>query len=285
MRRRIGGAFFVFCLNLFLFSGFGLTGGVSDFLILQDIYDYKFMGYGGGKGPGIIITADHFDLDHSDESYEAVYFSELKEIGVKVNVAKHAGAESDRWLFHELDLEFRNYYGIPDNSYALKNLEGNIILAFGSGGWDYRWLSGNKVIIIDYTDLDMKKPQPLEVVKAYLAKHPSTLPQMSLVELRSSANKVKWIKDEMERRLWLGEKWFLQLQMGKVEVVEALDRIVKTLAVFLNYRERYYGIKARDEKIALLGYQELKDGTAIKAKLSEYKTWWAVNKTKSISVP
>jgi len=274
--------------------------GVGDYLILGRIGTYNLItetrnpltgkvvtipGFTTWSGSGVLAAADHFDMDHIDTIYEGRYESEVDDLGLRVQVTSHPGSDSDRWLFHELDLEFRNYYGIPDNSYALKNLEGNIILAFGSGGWDYRWLSGNKVIIIDYTDLDMKKPQPLEVVKAYLAKHPSTLPQMSLMELRSSANKTKWIKDEMERRLWLGEKWFLQLQMGKVEVVEALDRIVKTLAVFLNYRERYYGIKARDEKIALLGYQELKDGTAIKAKLSEYKTWWAVNKTKSISVP
>ena len=284
MNKKVGMMKLGVCFVLFS-PFFGLAAGVSDSLILRDIDGYRFLGYGGGKGSGAIITADHFDMDHTDETYEGLYFNRESRIGVKVNVAQHAGAESDKWLLHELDLEFRDYYGCPDNSYTLRTLNGQQMLAFGSGGWDYRWLSGTKVIVLEYTDLDMKKPQPLELVTAYLAKHPPTVPAVTLQELRSPANVTKWVKDEMERRLWLGEKWLTQLQMGKVEVVEALDRVVKTLAVFLNYRERYYGIKARDEKIALLGYQELKDGTSIRAKLSEYKTWWSVNKTKSISVP
>ena len=262
--------------------------GMQDYLISADIGEYLFRPkraieiYGNS---GVLIGAEHFYMDHDDITYQSTYIHPKTLVGVDVQITQHAGAESDKWLYHELDLEFRNYYGIPGKSYGPMLIDGQTILEDSVAGANYRWLSGNKVIVIEYHDAEMTKPEPIEVVRAYLAKHPSTLPQMSLMELRSSANKTKWIKDEMERRLWLGEKWFLQLQMGKVEVVEALDRIVKTLAVFLNYRERYYGIKARDEKIALLGYQELKDGTAIKAKLSEYKTWWAVNKTKSISVP
>ncbi len=264
---------------------FGVTATVSDFLILEDIGGYKFMGYAGGRGSGAIIAADHFDMDHSDEVYEGLYFHQEHKIGVKVNVAQHAGAESDKWLLHELDLEFRNYYGIPGKSYAQMKRDGNTILIYGSGGWCYRWMSGMKVVEIEYVDLDMTKPQPIEVVQAYLKKHPSTLSLIPLEQLRGPGLMQTWIRDEMERRLWLGERWLAQVQMGKVEVVEALDRIVKSLAVFLDYRERYFGIKAREEKIALLGYQELKDGTSIKAKLSEYKTWWSVNKTRSISIP
>ncbi len=54
--------------------------------------------------------------------------------------------------------------------------------------------------------------------------------------------------------------------------------------VFLDYREKYYGIKAVDEKSLLAGYLTANNGTAIKAKLTEYKNWWVVNKEKAISL-
>lgn len=117
-------------------------------------------------------------------------------------------------------------------------------------------MSGSKVIVINYTDLEMKKPQPMEIVQAYLAMHRSTLLPMRLVELRSAENKTVWIQDEMDRRLWLCDKWFLQVQMGKVEMNGALRTIVKSLNVFLDYREKYYGMNAKDEKIGLTGYLE-----------------------------
>jgi hypothetical protein len=55
--------------------------------------------------------------------------------------------------------------------------------------------------------------------------------------------------------------------------------------VFLNYRERYYGIKARDDKIALAQIPGANNGTAIKSKLSDYKNWWNGNGSKSINLP
>jgi len=164
-------------------------------------------------------------------------------------------------------------------------MDSNTIMAAGSGGWTYRWVSVNKVFHIEYTDLQMEKPEPLEVVRAYLTKHPSSLPLITSTDLRTHDNRTIWIKDEMDRRLWLGDKWFLQLQMGKVELHEALQAIVKSMNVFLDYREKYYNISAKGEKELLSKYLEANDGTSIKKKLTEYKTWWSVNKTKSINLP
>ncbi len=270
---------------------------ITNYLILEDIEPYRlFTGVPGRvfSGPpskysqtstgGILDAAGHFSED--DVSYEASYKEpNSKWPFVKVEVTQHSGSDSDKWLVHELDAEFRNYYGIPDMSYTIKLIDGNTLFAFGSGGWDYRWLSGYKVIMIEYNDLDMVKPQPLEVVKAYLAKHPSTLPALKLVDVRSPEMKTIWIKDEMERRLWLSDKWFLQIQVGKVESSETLQTIVKSMNVFLDYREKYYNISAKSEKELLLGYLEARNGTAIKNKLTEYKTWWGVNKTKAINLP
>ena len=271
--------------------------GISDYLILKDIASYKldkpeavFPGeppIGGPRtydGPGIIGATGHFP-DHKDVTYEVMYIGGGGLPSPTVQVTQHAGSDSDKWLLHELDAEFRNYYGIPDDSFSIKTIDGQTIFAFGSGGWDYRWLSENKLIMMEYTDLQMKKPQPLEVVRAYLIKHPSSLLPIRLAELRSTEAKTKWIRDEMERRLWLCDKWFLQLQVGKAELNETLESVNKHMKIFLDYREKYYDIKASEEKGILWGYLEKKDGTAMKNKLTEYKNWWNVNRTRPINLP
>jgi len=85
----------------------------------------------------------------------------------------------------------------------------------------------------------------------------------------------------MDRRLWLCDKWFEQLQLGKTDQKTALQEAVRSMNVFLDYREKYYGVKAVDEKTTLQGYLDAKDETSIKNKLAEYKTWWTANKSGS----
>ena len=88
----------------------------------------------------------------------------------------------------------------------------------------------------------------------------------------------------MERRLWLCDKWFNQLQLKKAEEKDVYREAVKSMTIFLDYREKYFGIKAADEKKLLSGYWNKNDGTNIKMKLAEYKNWWDQNKAKSISL-
>ncbi len=259
---------------------------ISSYLILEDINGFRASkNPSTGQGPGVLVAAGHFYHDHKDMTYRISYFNLQTRVGPDVQVTQHAGVESDKWLLHEVDRSFRNYFGLPGDSYVIRIINGNPIMAAGSGGWTYRWLSGNKVIHIEYTDLQMEKPEPIEVVRAYIDKNPSSLPLMTSTDLRTRDNKTVWIKDEMERRLWLCEKWFLHLQMGKVTLDEALDAVVKSMGVFLDYREKYYGIRSKDEKLTLLTYLNQKDGTSIKQRLSTYKIWWAINKGKSINVP
>jgi len=263
----------------------GSSQNPSDYLICEDIGGFKKYGCSCGSGSGILGPTGHFGEDHKDVSCDVTYHSMSLRLAVKVEVTQHVGGESDRWLLHEVDRSFRNYFGLPGDSYVIRIINGNPIMAAGSGGWTYRWLSGNKVIHIEYTDLQMEKPEPMEVVRAYIDKHPSSLPLMTSTDLRTRDNKTIWIKNEMERRLWLCEKWFLHLQMGKVTLDETLESVIKSMVIFLDYREKYYGIKSKNEKLALVTYFDKKDGTSIKNKLSTYKTWWSVNKGKSISVP
>jgi len=288
-----------FLTTLFVFltlAPLSFAETISNYLILQDIGPFKldrpekkFPGIAptGGpeihnNSPGIVGPVDHLTLDHNDTTYKVMYLGGNGIPSPTIFVTQHSGADSDKWLLHELDVEFRNYYGFPE--YYLKNINGNAVYVYGAGGRDYRWLSGSKVITIEYHDSQLTKPEPIEVIQAYLAKHPSTLPALTMKELNSIAHKTAWIKDEMDRRLWLCDKWFMQLQLRKVEEKQVYQESVKSMNIFLDYREKYYRTKAADDKNLLASYLSASNGTGIKAKLKEYKDWWAVNKDKAITL-
>ena len=284
-------------LSILLFGAANVfSQDIADYLILQDIGQFKLdkpekmlpgePPMGGPRtyeGDSAVASSGHFP-DHIDKSYEVMYLGGEANASPTVKVAQHSGGDFDQWLRHELERDFRNYFGLPGDSYVTRQIDGNNILAAGSGGWHYRWLSGNKVISIEYTDLQMEKQEPLDVVKAYLAKHPSTLTPVTSADLRTSDNKTKWIKGEMERRLWLCDKWFMALQLEKAAVDEVAKESVDHMIVFLDYREKYYGVSANDEKQALWVALSRKDNTSIKNKLEVYKTWWAANKGEEISL-
>jgi hypothetical protein len=283
----------IFLSLLALIPGVGFSQSYSDYLILQDISPYKLEaaqkvvgGYIGGPrtfdGAGAIAPTGHFYPDHTDKTYEAYYEGGNNLVSATVQVTKHSGSDSDKWLLHELDDSFRDDFGIPNNSYGPRQINGQTVYVISIGGRGYRWLSGNKVIEVSYHGSLTTLPEPLEVVQAYLAKHPSTLPPITLAQLRSAAKKTTWIKDEMDRRLWLCDKWFMQLQLKKADEKQVYQESVKSMTVFLDYREKYYEVKAADEKNLLAGYLNTNNGTGIKAKLAEYKNWWAVNRDKAI---
>jgi hypothetical protein len=258
----------------------------GDYLILQSVGSYSSSGKGKcGDGAGFLEATDHFGQDHADATCRTGYYFMAQDLAVSIQVTQHAGVDSDRWLLHEVDRDFRNYYGIPGKSFGPRQISGQTIIENLVAGASYRWLSGSKIIVIEYRDSTMTKPEPLEVIQAYLQKHPSTMSAFTLEELRSNSNKTTWIKDEMERRLWLCDKWFMQLQLGKAQESQVLQESVKSMNIFLDYREKYYGMAAAAEKNLLAGYLSTNNGTAIKAKLDEYKKWWAVNKEKGISLP
>jgi hypothetical protein len=268
----------------------------TDYLILQDIGDYKFKtqvkdfitgqtktipGYSTRTAPGILAGADHFDIDHDDKTFEMDYINRGSHLSVDVQVTKHAGSDSDKWLLHEVERAFQKPEALG-STYAGKNpirdINGNRIFYM----WRlYRWISNNVVVSIEASDPQGLKPEPNEVVQAYLQKYPSTIPSTLVLD---DAHKVKWIKDEVDRRLWLCDKWFMQLQLKKADEKQVYQESVKSMNIFLDYRERYYGLKAAEDKNLLAGYLNSNNGTGIKAKLVEYKNWWAVHKGDVIGI-
>jgi hypothetical protein len=268
---------------------------VSQIIYAQDINEDLILGSIGGykasknpscgQGPGILAATGHFDLDHQDTTYRISYYDLSIRSGAKVQVTRHAGVDSDQWLLHEVEMDFRDYWGLPGDSYVMREINGHIIMAAGTGGWVYRWISNNTIVHIEYTDLQMEKPEPIDIVDAYLTKYPSTLVARTSAELRTDESRTQWIKDEMSRRLWLCEKWFTWQSGGNVEMSKALDEVVDHLEEFLDYRQRYFGMNADQEKMDLIAAKRSNDDVAIKAKLTQYKQWWEGHKGDSITLP
>jgi len=270
----------------------------AEVLVLEDIGLYRlftgiegrvFSGpqykYSQPSPPGVLGSSGHFA--DGDVSYAASY----KEPGenwpfVDVQVTKHAGSDSDRWLLHEIEGSFRENPVQDSIRGMLREIGGNRVITYRLGT-HYRWISNNVVVDISYTDLQKTKPEPVEVIQAYLRKFPSTIPASLVFD---KAHDIQWIKDEMERRLWLCDKWYMQSQVGKVEQREMLQELVRHMNVFLDYREKYFRelifftMKAAEEKDKLEHLLTQNNGTAIRNKLAEYKEWWSEHKGRAISV-
>jgi hypothetical protein len=279
-----------------------LYAAASDYLLLQNINSYKFItqsrhpltkktittaGFTSKNAPGFLAGADHFDVDHDDITYETVYESDITDLGVRVQVTQHAGGDSDKWMLHELEDSYRSNdqsrLGLLSRGAVIKRLVsgGDRIFSIRMGGGTYAWISNNVVIVITYRDFQGNQPEPREVIQAYLQKFPSTIPTALVLD---QAHDIQWIKDEMDRRLWLCDKWFAQLQAGTVQQNDAYRAEVRSMNVFLDYREKYYGIAAVDDKKLLSGYLSTNNGTSIQTKLTAYKTWWNQHKGDAITI-
>lgn len=284
-------------LLLFLINPILCYSAATDYLILENIQPYKlfrgiqgrvFSGppskYSQTATPGVLWAVGHLLNNH--DNYNASYTrSGSKWPFIKVEVTVHNDPDANKWMLHELDIAYRSYYGIPGLSYFTVQVDGNTILEFAAGGRDYRWISGNNVVQMEYDDGMMTLPEPIEVVKAYLNKHPSTIPSITSKDLRRAINTATWIKDEMDRRLWLCDKRIMQIQIGSVPLKDNLKDAGKDLQVFLDYREKYFGNKSIKEKRLVELYLSTNNLAAIRNKLAEYSSWWEKHKKDSISVP
>jgi hypothetical protein len=273
---------------------------LGDCLVTNDIgkFTYKLRNAQLGNAAGVVGGAGHFKLDHQDAICNGSYSNiseirglpleeaEEKSMSVKVEVTQHTGGDSDRWLLHEIEDNYHDdemeTLGLVTDGAVMRKIDNKRVLWLGIGGGTFRWVSNNVVINVSYTDLQGNKPEPLDVVQAYLTKFPSTITNTD-AEFKSTAYNVKWIKDEIDRRLWLCDKWNAQFQAGGVAQADLIYNLVRSMKVFLNYRQKYFDVKAEADLKLLFGYQQNKDIAAIQTKLSEYKGWWSKNKAKSFS--
>ena len=272
---------------ILLFPVISFSEDLNNYLILGDIGAFKYRPrptkriYGNS---GVLISAGHFFLDHDDVTYQTRYIQPEPLLGVEVQVTQHVGSDSDRWLLHEVEDAYRSSgaerLGLLTKGARLREINGNKFISLRGSG--YSWINNNVVVEISYTDMYGNKPEPLEIIQAYLQKFPSTI--LSALVLDRTHDE-QWIKDEMERRLWLCGKWFVHLESDRSKLNSTLKTTVDHIAVFLNYRDKYYGISAKDDGLVLMGYLSAENETGIKSKLTEYRIWWNANKTKAINLP
>ncbi len=287
--------FLIMLSVLFILTLRAFAQASSDYLILQDIGSYKIASQesklpdrsgpeADAHGPGILGRAGHYSADHADTTYRVTYIGGDGMPSPTVVVTQHAGSDSDQWLLHEIDWEFRNSYGMPEKTYGPRQINGYTIMENDSDGGCYRWLSGKKVVQIEYRDSKTGKAEPLDVVKAYLIKHPSTLSEKIVSQMNSAENVSAWIRDEMDRRLWLAEKWLSQIQPSG-QLGDKLRSATDSMVVFLNFREKYFGMNAKDDKIALAAALKQNNVAAAQARMTNYKTWWTSHKGDAIALP
>jgi hypothetical protein len=277
--------------------------GISDYIIMNDIAPYErytkernpdtlelktIPGYWIYRNSGVLMGTDHFLSDHMDVTYETKYQSKTIHLGMEIQVTQHTGGDSDRWLLHEIEDNYRDdetaTLGLLTNGAVMRKINNQRVLWIGIGGGAFTWVSNNVVVKVSYTDMQGTKPEPIEVVKAYLAKFPSTI-TMTDAELKASVHNTQWVKDEMDRRLWLCDKWNAQSQAGKATQADLVYNLDRSLNIFIQYRQKYYGVSSETDQEALLNYKQAKDLTSIQTKLTEYKTWWSANKGKRITLP
>jgi hypothetical protein len=289
---------FAILVGLFFIPVSGYSQALSNYLILQDVGPYKLsqpkelipgvVPIGGPRvtdEAGILAATGHFP-DHADKTYELKYLGGRTYASPTVEITQHTGGDSDRWLLHEIEKGYRSSkaesIGSLNKGAFLRTLNGNKILQSGTSGGTYRWLSNNNVVVqISYYDADFTKPEPKEVIAAYLTKFPSVIPATFKL---NSTHDIEWIKDEIDRRLWLCDKWVSLIQPGDAELYDKLDSVLSNMNTLLDFRQKYFGISAKDDKILLLNYYSKKDDASIKAKLTEYKTWWTTHKADPISL-
>jgi hypothetical protein len=109
---------------------------LTDYLILQSIGGYHSSGKGKcGDGAGFLEAADHFSEDHNDATCRTGYYHVAQDLAISVQVSKHAGSNSDKWLLHEVEDSYR------DND----NTAGRLGLLSGAGV-KIREIGGNKYI-------------------------------------------------------------------------------------------------------------------------------------------
>jgi hypothetical protein len=259
-------------------------GTAADYLITNDIVAYQKFTKGGSSGDYLDATG-HFSEVNEEAAYGIIYLSKQYHMRVNANVSVHGGTDNDRWLLHEVEKRFRaEELGNQIESGASIRAIGSYTIFFYEhptlGGADYQWISANNIVVSVSCNAcnEPGKPEPLEVVQAYLAKHPSTI-TLTDAQLKSHAHSVQWLRDEMERRVWLAEKW-LPLAKGDNSKVE---NVVDNLIEFLKYRDKYLGKSGKNDAIELGKYNNNKDIESLEKKLKSLREWWNDHKTESLS--
>lgn len=267
-------------------------------LLLQDFGSLHNLGEEPGE---TIIPGSSRVAGEDDELMSTTYIDAANQILVVANVQT---VTDPTWLLHELEGAFRS----PDasgldagvtvvDSGSRRRLDGSLDLR-NTTARQVAWLSGSNRIVsvrFELKGANRGNDVPTQIVDAYLALHPSSLP--SSVD-DSQAHQATWIRDEMRRLLE-----YTQRNLGYAEVdAESPEfwrrEARRLLGRFAAYRERFYHVGSADEFERSADAAELRnlkpDRSAIdavkqqawlQAKLLEFQNWWAAHQNDPVQFP
>jgi hypothetical protein len=280
------------------FGGHGwvreLETKVSDYLILSDIGSYgqssksEFMGIEFPNENKNLREVDITTERLSDEQYFSYKTYKTRYVcrhGKPSLIVEVKEFHHTHWLLHNIQYDYRAHgperLGLLIPGAQLRLIDGNKIIS--SKGNRYSWISKNVVVGISSADLDDDKPEPLEVIRAYLGKFPSTIPDSLAFNLYYDE---KWIKDEMEKRLLISSYLFHMIDtvMWSKEK-KVLSQIVDNANIFLDYRAKYYNEQSKDEKQLLQQYLNVSNRKEIENKVRAFNQWWREYKGRRIYLP
>jgi hypothetical protein len=281
-------------LLFLLFEGVAYSQTADDYLILQDIGRYKstigrefvLMGKVYKGGPLVSRLGD--EVSGYYMAYETDYEGGEGYSAPTVQVRLHT---STQWLGHEVEGGYRTEKTMDATFSApnpVREIDGQRIFQLKRRA--YSWVSGgNKVINITYTDLTGTKPEPIEIIQAYLAKYPSSI-TLTNEEAKSPSHTESWLRNEMERRVWLMEKWAGVGNADVLKQAEAMRTILTHVEVFAKYRQKYLGedplplIRAFFQAAGSGGVVTPDGWARLVEEVAKLRTWWDQNKGRPLSL-
>lgn len=286
----------MFLLGLSLIACLSYAQTAGDYLILQDIDRYKLTK--GIELRGRILGAEP-SVTRMGDAAQGYYISYgtryVGGTGYAVPNVEVRVYDSTQWMLHELERDIKNRKeGVATTTNiaaATEPVDNYPVIVFEVSGGSYRWISGNKAIILNYRDANFQYPIPMEVISAYLKKYPSTLP--ATYQIRHPDREKEFIREEFDYHLWVADRCVSLIQEADPKRNEKLKDAAKHLEEFAKYRKTYFSNllsflgNNMDADIELLQHARMRADleTIVRTKLAEYKEWWAEHKTDEITFP
>jgi hypothetical protein len=198
------------------------------------------------------------------------------------------------WLAHEFEGQYRTAPGFSENLTIVGGSGSRrFVLLYSStlnSGGVVGWLSAQATIVeieFTYRRNGQAAEVPDEVVDAYLALYPSSLPD-SVAD--TPEHHTEWIRNEMQRILEYAKRDHTAGRLGEVE---------RWLKRFAEFRQRFYGTGSAKQfefdRIAnALGGEGTEEiGIAAEAerlawlgeRLAEFEVWWTVHQNDPVLLP
>jgi hypothetical protein len=295
---------------LALLLGFvALASGVeAPQLLLHDIGPFRWIGRSEDAERGYtgILTGSGRLGNSEDRTRRTSYADRSREFFVDVVISSYADST---WVLHELEARYRSITGGFSGRVSVveeplrRRLQFVADSRVGPGG-SIAWLSGESTLVriqFDVAGADQPPMIPAEIVEAYLALYPSSLPT-SVAD--TSEENARWLRDEMRRLLEYAPRDLGFARIVPTDPTQAYrrdfwrDQLIRWLTEFAELRERFYGVGDADAlKDELLRAQltDINPDTQkldldkyldrLEAKLTEFQAWWAAHQNDPVQLP